>query len=100
MSPMSIRRRRATTKATPRKRIAPGSKRACARSDTSSRTRARADPLFGGQQLLVFLQREAVGHARDVVGDHARDGFPLLAHAPRDVRRKLARLGHVHLEEG
>src|SRR5438128_958643 len=39
-------------------------------------------PLLGVEELLVLLEREAVGHAGDVVRDGARDRLALLARAP------------------
>jgi hypothetical protein len=46
--------------------------------DQESRTffMTPSDPLVGIEQLLVLVEREAVGHAGDVVGDHARLRLP------------------------
>src|SRR5262249_61683522 len=58
-----------------------------------------SDALVGIEELLVLVEREAIGHARDVVGDGAGDRLALLLGALQHVRGHLAGLLHVDLEE-
>src|SRR5262249_37518082 len=75
-----------------------GSAETRGRSARCARARVRSPLLEWVEQLTVLFQREAVGHAGDVVGDHARQRLAV-ARALQDVRRQLLGLAHVGLEE-
>src|SRR6185369_6851107 len=80
--------------------VEPAGRRRGARAPESARLRAVAsDALVRVEELLVLLEREAVRHPGDVVGDDARHGLALVGGTPGDVWRKLSRLLHVDLEE-
>src|SRR5262249_24654262 len=100
-SSASGRRRKAPLPLRPPRRATTRSAAACVPWATSSErpwprvpadARGSSDALVGVEELLVFLEREAIRHPGDVVGHDAGDGLALLRDTPVHMRRELARL--------
>src|SRR5260370_9150027 len=60
---------------------------------------AVSDTLVRVEQLAVFVEREAVGHARDVVGDDAGERLAVALDAREHMLGHLARPAHLGVEQ-
>src|SRR6266851_3061690 len=60
---------------------------------------AVSDTLVRVEELAIFVQREAVGHTRDVVGNDAGERLAVTLDAREHMLGHLARLAHIGVEQ-
>src|SRR5580704_13964858 len=58
-----------------------------------------SDTFIGIEQFAILVEREAVGHPGDIIGDHARQRLAIELDSAQHMPGHLARLAHIGLEQ-